>query len=83
MKETISFVIVYYTWWMDRGYFEEEVVEAESYEAAASYAASKCHNNRTTFKHWDYRVVKATKNIAIEPIPRKLTWIERITGRVN
>jgi len=68
---------------MDRGHFEEEVVNGKSRAEVEQYAAAKCHNNQSTFTHWAFHVIKATVQITTEPKPRRLTWWERLTGAVS
>jgi len=78
-----SFVIVYHKWWMDRGYFEEEVVSGKTRAEVEQYAAAKCHSNQSTFTHWAFHVVKATVQITTEPKPLRLTLWGRLNGAVS
>lgn len=78
-----KFVIIFHHWWMDRGDWLEEIIEAESQEAAEQYASAKCHRRQHTFQNWDFHIVKAVTRVTTEPAPRALTWRERLTGRIS
>lgn len=83
IKNTKSFIIVYCHWAMDNITFEEEIYEAENSEMADQYAAAKAFRRQKDFWYSGYYLVKATKQITVEPKPRKLTWLERLKGRVD
>ncbi len=82
-KPKKQFVIIYHKWWMDSGYFEEEIVEVESRELAERYASAKCYLNQHTFKYWAFKVVSAEVEVEKKEQPRKLTWLERLTGKIS
>lgn len=77
------FVVIYHKWWMDRGHFEEEVVNGRSRAEVEQYAEARYYRNGGTFKHWAFHVVEAEVQITTGPKPRRLTLWERLTGAVS
>lgn len=78
-----SFIAVYYEWFMDTGYFSEEIIEAKDEKEADQIASSKAFKKARTFSHCDYYIVEGEKTIITHLTPRKLTFWERITGKVE
>jgi len=79
----IPFIIIYHEWWMDKGCSYEEVVMKETRAEAEEYAKAQCYSRQKDFNYCDYHVVEATITIRATMKSRKLTLLERITGRVD
>lgn len=78
--EKKTHIIVYCHGFMSNRYFYEQVLKDVTYEQAFLHASSYCHQKTRTFDEWEFHIVKSRDQM--EPEPRKLTWMERLTGRV-
>jgi len=76
-----EFIVVYHKHHCGSRGWREEIIEAKTREEAANRAAQRCYN--TSMPEWSYHIVEAKKQIEIEPKTRKLTFKERLIGKVN
>lgn len=75
-----NFVIVYHKWWMNSKGWEQEFLENTTKEKAKEHAEAKCFRESHQFLNIDFYVIQA--NGTSPSLPRRLTWKERITGRI-
>lgn len=77
----MRYVAVFHHWWMDTGYFEAEIIEAENLDEAETKADAIAHRKTRTFNHCRACVLEIGKDEHL--IRRRLTWGERLSGRIS
>ena len=77
----MKYLIILHTWWMSTGEFE--VIEADGASGAeALVQAVAIKNDRTKpFSNCEYEIIRLQHED--EWIGRKLTWKERLFGRID
>lgn len=68
-------LIVLHNFWMKSKKFEYKLVK----QNAKSIAKGMRSDREGQFNHCDYTIIELTKGIR----PRKLTWLERISGNIK
>jgi hypothetical protein len=78
-----KFIIVVHSWFIDSKYFQVEEIQSESKLEAEKEAAYITKQMETTFRKCAYKVIEIHKNEHIKINTRKLTWKERVTGKIT
>ncbi len=76
----MKFIAVFHGWFVDDKGFEVKELEANDLEDAYKQAIVLKHKRETTFKHIAFKVIPIEDSEIF--MPRKLTWKERITGKI-
>lgn len=76
-----KFIIVIHGWHVSSNGFTVHEVEADSIEEAQKEGALLCYRREKAFDKCAYRVIEIGERQVVKP--RKLTFIERITGRIG
>lgn len=77
-----KFIIVFHTWFIDSKGFIAEEIQCDSKLEAEKEAAYINQQLGSTFLKCAYKVIEIHKTEQIKINARKLTWKERITGKV-
>jgi hypothetical protein len=73
------FVAVFHEWHVASRGFDQVALQAIEHEQAISEAATLLHQRDDKFYGRDFCLVELAET---EHLPRRLTWAERITGRL-
>lgn len=75
------FVIVIHSWFQESQGFEEHVIEAPNADAAELEARRLTDIGKSNFNVRAFHMFELAENE--RPVDRKLTWAERLSGRLN
>lgn len=75
------FIAVIHSWFMDSEGFEVHELEATYADSAELEARRLTQIGQSNFKRRAFQLIEISSNERISP--RKLTWRERLTGRLS
>jgi len=76
----MKFLTIFHGWFVNDKGFEVKELEAKDIEDAYTQATVLKYKRETTFKHISFKVIPIEDSDIF--MPRKLTWKERITGKI-
>ncbi|MGV9141541.1 MAG: hypothetical protein ACOC1X_01235 [Promethearchaeota archaeon] len=75
---------MYHEWFINSISWSEDVVCAKDKWEVRKQAKEKVAElNKTGVNHWGYHIVEGNFNLTYNPKQRKLTWKERLTGKID
>ena len=82
-EQTARFIVVIHGWFVKCKGFDVHEIEAHDMKEATIKAQELSDEREDDFQHIAFKVIPIYPGETIKKGPRKLSWKERITGRIS